>query len=122
MTKSEYLDRYAEGWMTGNIEMITEVLDDTYYLDDPDIGKVFKEDMPEYLGAAKEQVADLRGGEDTGVFYEFEDNISQEADGILTSWCWWSIPGTSLQGSGLTKIGDNGVLSERVAYYISPSQ
>ena len=36
---------------------------------------------------------------------------------MLTAWVWWSIPNTSIQGAGLIKVGDHGVVSERLAYY-----
>jgi hypothetical protein len=35
----------------------------------------------------------------------------------LTAWCWWKILGTDIQGSGLIKVGAEGILSERITYY-----
>ena len=48
---------------------------------------------------------------------ELIEVTTSEDGGILTAWCWWSIPGTEFQGSGLIKVGDSGVQSEKLTYY-----
>ena len=48
---------------------------------------------------------------------ELTEVTTNEDGGLLTAWCWWSIPGTALQGAGLIKVGDDGVRSEKLAYY-----
>ena len=42
--------------------------------------------------------------------------MKEEGDGLTAS-CWWAIPGTDFQGSGLIKVESDGVRSERIAYY-----
>jgi hypothetical protein len=43
--------------------------------------------------------------------------VTHEEEGVLTAWCWWAIPGTSIKGSGLIKINAQGVRSEVITYY-----
>ncbi len=53
----------------------------------------------------------------SGPLMELTEVTTGEDDGVLTAWCWWSIPGTAIQGSGLIKAGEIGVQSEKLAYY-----
>ena len=48
---------------------------------------------------------------------ELTEVTTGEDDGVLTAWCWWSIPGTAIQSSGLIKAGEIGVQSEKLAYH-----
>ena len=50
-------------------------------------------------------------------FIELSEIVTQEEGGILTAWAWWVVPGTPIEGSGLIKVGPNGVLSERLTFY-----
>ena len=62
-----------------------------------------------------------RTGESSELFMEFTEVVTAEDEDVVTSWCWWAIPGTDIQGSGLIKVGAEGVISERIAYYTSLS-
>lgn len=64
----------------------------------------------------------LRGGSAEGGLIELSHVFSEEADSVLTAWAWWSFPGTGIEGSGLIEVGDDGVRSERIAYYSHPRQ
>ncbi len=55
--------------------------------------------------------------EDVDKFMEISEVLTDEKDGILTAWCWWAIPGTNIRGSGLIKVGSEGVRSEVITYY-----
>ncbi len=59
----------------------------------------------------------IHGGQSAEQLIEVSEIVAGEEGGVLTAWCWWSVPGTELQGGGLIKVGDDGVLSERVTYY-----
>jgi hypothetical protein len=63
----------------------------------------------------------IHGGQSAEQLIEVSEIVAGEEGGVLTAWCWWSVPGTELQGGGLIKVGDDGVLSERVTYYTSLS-
>ncbi len=64
-----------------------------------------------------ELVASLRGADFDGPFMNLTEVVTNEEGGVLTASCWWAVPGTELQGSGLIKVTDDGVISERLAYY-----
>jgi len=53
---------------------------------------------------------------------ELSEVLTQEDEGVLTAWCWWSIPGTELKGSGLIKAGPTGIRSEVITYYTKLSE
>ncbi len=116
MSASDYLNRYAEGWTRGAAAIILESLDDGYELDDPNSGSISKAGLVEYLAGFKDQVQGIRG-QTSSAFMEISEVVTQEDGANLTAWVWWAVPETPIQGSGLIKVGPNGVLSERLAFY-----
>ncbi len=117
MNAGDKLGRYAEGWTKGDAEMILSAASESFVFDDPNAGAITREDFAEYLAGLREVVAAARGAEVGETFMELTEVLTQEADGGLSASCWWAIPGTDLQGSGLIKVGSDGVESERIAYY-----
>ena len=117
MSAVDHLGAYAHGWTNGDANKIIGSLSDWYVLDDPNEGKITKPDIANHLVAMKEAVASIRGEDYAGSFMELTEVTTREDSGVLTAWCWWSIPGTALQGTGLIKVGEDGVRSERLAYY-----
>ncbi len=117
MNAGEKLGRYAEGWTKGDAEMILSVASESFVFDDPNAGAIARKDFAEYLSGLREVVTAIRGADLGPSFMELSEVVTQEADGELSASCWWVIPGTELQGSGLIKVGSDGVKSERIAYY-----
>ncbi len=117
MSAADHLGAYAEGWTNGDADKIIGSVSDGFVLDDPNASKVGKVDLANYLAGMKEAVASIRGEDYSGLFMELTEVTTGEDGGVLTAWCWWSIPGTPLQGSGLIKVGDDGVQSEKLTYY-----
>jgi hypothetical protein len=117
MSAGDYLGTYAEGWTNGASDTILSAAADSFFVDDPDAGKIAKADLAKYLDGLKELAASIRGSDYDGPFMDLTEVVTKEEDGVLTASCWWAIPGTEIQGSGLIKVGDGGVLSERLAYY-----
>jgi hypothetical protein len=117
MSADEHLATYAEGWTKGDTDIIFKVLTESYVYDDPDAGRIAKHDFQEYMAGFKDKVASLRGGKPEPQFMELSEVVTQEAEGVITAWCWWAVPGTDIEGSGLIKVGLEGVLSERITYY-----
>jgi hypothetical protein len=117
MSASEHLGSYAQGWMDGDADLILRAVSETYTFDDPNAGPIPRKDFAPYLAQLKETVKSSRGGTLPAPFMEISEVVTQEKDGMMTAWCWWAIPGTPLKGSGLIKIGDDGVRSEVIAYY-----
>jgi hypothetical protein len=117
MSAADHLGAYAEGWTKGDVETILKAVSDDYIFDDPNAGKISKSAFAEYVSGMKEIVRTLRGGNLPDPFMELSEVVTQEEEGVLTAWCWWAVPGTELQGSGLIKVGAEGVYSEIITYY-----
>lgn len=92
-------------------------MDDNYQLDDPNSGTIPKTGISEYIARLVELVDNIRGASGQQPFMEVTEVVTSEEGNLLTAWVWWSIPNTSIQGAGLIKVGDHGVVSERLAYY-----
>ncbi len=104
--------------MTGSyFESSVSSVSSDYVLDDPNEGQITKEQFPTYMGQLKEIVSSLRGTDSETQFMELSEVVTLEEGDGLTAWCWWEIPGTGIQGSGLIKVGPEGVRSERLTYY-----
>ncbi len=117
MSAADHLGAYAEGWTNGDADKIIGSVSDDYVLDDPNGGKTGKVDFANYLAGMKEAVASMRSDNYSGPFMKLTEVTTREDGGVLTAWCWWSIPGTALQGAGLIKVGDDGVRSEKLTFY-----
>jgi hypothetical protein len=117
MSAADHLGAYAEGWSKGDAETILKAVSDGFIFDDPNAGKISKSKFAEYMSGMKETVRALRGGNLPDPFMELTEVVTQEEEGVLTAWCWWAVPGTELRGSGLIKIGAEGVNSEIITYY-----
>ncbi len=121
MSAADYLGTYAEGWTKGDASTILKAVSDDYTFDDPNAGKIGKSHFAEYLSKLKDGVRSARGSL-PDPFMELSEVVTQESDGVLTAWCWWEVPGTPVRGSGLIKVGANGVRSEVITYYAKPAE
>jgi len=65
----------------------------------------------------KETVANLRGGADNGPLMEMSEVVIKDDVLPVTVWAWWNVPDTPIAGSALVKVGEEGVISERLAYH-----
>ena len=117
MSAADFLGTYAEGWTNGDCEKILSVASDSFVFDDPNAGKVTKEGFEEFFAGLKELVGSIRGDGHDGPFMELSEVVTRDDEDGLTASCWWEIPGTDIQGSGLIKVSGDGVVSERIAYY-----
>ena len=117
MSASEHLGTYAEGWTKGDADTIVSAAAEGYTFDDPNTGVITKEEFADYMARLKDTVSSIRGGTQSETFMEISEVLTDEKDGILTAWCWWAIPGTEIKGSGLIKVGSEGVRSEVITYY-----
>lgn len=117
MTAADYLGIYAEGWTNGDADTILQAVSDDFTFDDPNTGKITKSELTEYVAGMKETVRSILGGDLPEPFLELSEVITQENDGETTAWAWWVVPGTELKGSGLIKVGADGVRSEVITYY-----
>ncbi len=114
-TQADHLGLYAKGWTEGDVDTILQSLADEYVMDDPNSGRITKAAFADYFNGFKAQMDNLR--DKSRPFLEVSELMTQEADGLLTAWVWWAVPGTPVQGSGLIKVGTHGVVSERLTFY-----
>ena len=121
MAAGDKLNQYAEGWTKGDAQIIVGALADSFQLDDPNAGKITKPGMTEYLAGMWEIVESIRG-KTSDPLIELTEIVTQDQEGVLTAWAWWVVPGTPIQGSGLIKVGDQGVISERLCYFTKLSE
>ena len=117
MSASEHLGTYAEGWTKGDADTIIKAVAEGFTFDDPNAGVIAQNEFANYMAGLKETVSSLRGGTQSETFMEISEVLADEKDGTLTAWCWWAIPGTEIKGSGLIKVGAEGVRSEVITYY-----
>lgn len=117
MSAAAHLDTYADGWSRGNAEAILLATSEDYTFDDPNCGLIRRQGFAAYLTGLMDAVKGLRGGTLPKPFMELSEVVTHEDRGVLTAWCWWRIDGTNMQGSGLIKVGAEGVRSEVVTYY-----
>ena len=118
MSAADHLGTYAEGWTKGDADTILKAVSNDYIFDDPNAGNIAKSKFAEYLSGVKETVRSLRGGNLPEPFMELSEIVTQENEGVLTAWCWWAIPGTNIKGSGLIKVGADGVHNKVITYYV----
>ena len=121
-TRGEYLGQYAEGWTQGDPDIIMRACAPSYQMVDPEYPlPIPLTRFVTYLAnlkEASEAAARSKGDPATQPFMELTEVVTQDDGHTLTAWCWWKIPGNGLEGSGLIKVTDQGVLSEKLAYYI----
>ena len=120
MSASDHLGRYAEGCIKGDPDTVVSSLADEYVLEDPPAGQISKSGFREYFLGVKEQVQSMGGGGDP--FMEITELLTGDQDGVLTAGAWWEILGTPIEGGGLIKVTDNGVISERLTYFAKPAE
>ena len=117
MSRADHLGAYAGGWTNGDPAAILAATADGYVFDDPNAGAIAKGDFAAYFAELKEMLDTIRGDTAQQTFIDLTEIATNDEGGVLTAWCWWSFPGTDIQGSGLLKVSDDGVVSERIAYY-----
>ena len=116
MSIQDHIAAFAEGWTKGDLERILASLAPQFRLDDPNAGEIAKGDIPAYLEAFKASVRELRGEDAEGPLMEMSEVVIKDDTLPASVWAWWIVPGTPLEGSALVKVGEEGVISERLAY------
>lgn len=116
MDKGQHLQAYAGGWVGGDAEAILGAVADSFVFHDP-AGAVAKANFAAYFTKLKDDVGKAGGNQPGTPFLEISEVVTNEAEGVLTAWCWWRYSGTDVGGSGLIKVGDQGVTSEHITHF-----
>jgi hypothetical protein len=100
---SEYLDRYLEGWVKGDLDMVVSACAEDFVIDDPVDGRFTK---AEY-GALWE----IQPESDI----ELSEIVTEENGDLVSQWGWFKLG--PQEGAFLNKAGPDGVHLTRIAYY-----
>lgn len=119
MSIQDHIAAYAEGWTLGDSEKIMSAVSPDIVFDDPNVGKIGRDALPDYIAGLKNAVAELRDGDDRGQLMEMSEVVIKDDEKPVSIWAWFTVPGTALAGSALIKVADDGVIEERLAYYTS---
>jgi hypothetical protein len=76
---SEHFNRYIEGWVKGDVEMILSACAEDFVFDDAIDGRYTKADFPAYFESLREGVL------------EVTDVVTQETGDLETAWCWYNL-------------------------------
>jgi len=120
MGRQDFAELYLHGWANGDASAIMRALADDYVFDNPRVGNITKPQFEAYFREFRKMVEAHRTGSASDKFMTFEDLVTADDGTTLTAWVWWRIPGTPLQGAGLAKITDAGVVLHRSAFYTVP--
>jgi hypothetical protein len=108
---SAHFDRYMEGWVKGDVEMLLSACAEDFVFDDAIDGRFTKAELPAYFESLAEGVLNVT------------DIVTEEIEGLETAWCWWKLEApsgaivVSQEGAALAKVGRDGVLSQKVTYW-----
>jgi hypothetical protein len=120
MRREDFAELYTHGWADGDASAIMRALADDYVFDNPRVGNITKPQFEAYFEELQKMVEAHRTGSASDKFMTFEDQATADDGTTLTGWVWWRIPGTPLQGAGLVRTTDAGVVFHRSAYYAAP--
>jgi hypothetical protein len=84
MSTADYLGTYAEGWGSGDSGIILSAASESFVFDDPNAGKIAKADFAAYFDGLTELVASIRGSDYDGPFMELTEVVTKEDDGVLS--------------------------------------
>ena len=107
---SDHLERFMQGWMSDDLDMILDACAADFVYDDPIDGRFNKTEFADYYrGLVRSDPV-------------FCDLVITKADGQEKAWCWWAWKPAGAaewaqQGSSLSKGSADGVHSDVIAYY-----
>jgi hypothetical protein len=100
---SEHLDRYLQGWVKGDVDMMVSACAEDFVMDDPVFGRFTKAEYRAYFEGQGEETA------------EFSEVVISEVGGLETQWGWYKQ--ASFEGAFLNKAGPEGVHSTKITYF-----
>lgn len=86
------------------------------HYDDPDTGRIERHQLVQFVDDFKQTAVDM-GEENAIPCLNYSAVVIDYDVSLVTVWCWWHVAGTSLQGCALIKVGEGGVLHEKIAYF-----
>ena len=117
MSVRQYIDTYLKGWELGDGALSLSVTADSFCYDDPNTGRIARHEFVEFVEEFKRAAIKMGGLENANPFLQYTDVVIKDDDSPATVWCWWQAVGTDLQGCALIKVGEAGVVHEKIAYF-----
>lgn len=117
MSVRQHIDTYLKGWELGDGALSLSVTAESFYYDDPNTGRIPRHQFVQFVEDFKSATVDMGGALNARPFLEYSDVVISDQRLPATVWCWWQAVGTALQGCALVKVGEVGVLHEKIAYF-----
>ena len=117
MSVKSIIDTYLKGWELGDGALSLSVTAECFYYDDPDTGRIQRDQFVEFVEDFKRAAVEMGAAVDANPFLQYSDVVIKDDENPVTLWCWWQAVGTELQGCALVKVGEQGVLHEKIAYF-----
>ena len=117
MNVRQIIATYLEGWELGDGALSLSVTADSFCYDDPNTGRIPRHEFVEFVEDFKRAAIEMGGAENANPFLQYSDVVIRDDELPATVWCWWQAVGTKLQGCALVKVGEEGVLHEKIAYF-----
>jgi len=117
MSVKQIIETYLKGWELGDGALSLSVTADSFCYDDPNSGRIARTDFVEFVEDFKRAAVEMGGAVDANPFLQYSDVVIKDDESPVTVWCWWQAVGTELQGCALVKVGEQGVLHEKIAYF-----
>ena len=117
MSVRQHIETYLKGWELGDGALSLSVTADSFCYDDPNTGRIPREEFVQFVEDFKSAAIDMGGALDANPFLQYSDVVIKDDALPAIVWCWWQAVGTELQGCALVKVGEEGVLHEKIAYF-----
>jgi len=117
VTVRQHIDTYLKGWELGDGALSLSVTADGFCYDDPNTGRIPRHEFVQFVEDFKSAAIDMGGEVNANPFLQYTDVVIKDDELPATVWCWWQAVGTELQGCALVKVGEEGVLHEKIAYF-----
>ena len=117
MSVQRIIDTYLKGWELGDGALSLSVTADSFCYDDPNSGRIARHEFIEFVEDFKRAAVAMGGAQNARPFLRYSDVVVKRDELPATVWCWWQAVGTELQGCALVKVGEEGVLHEKIAYF-----
>ena len=117
MSVRQHIETYLKGWELGDGALSLSVTADSFCYDDPNTGRIPRDEFVQFVEDFKNAAVEMGGEAGANPFLQYSDVVIRDDELPATVWCWWQAVGTELQGCALVKVGEEGVLHEKIAYF-----
>jgi hypothetical protein len=117
MSITEIIETYLKGWKLGDGELSLTATADSFHYDDPNTGRIQRHELVQFVNDFKSAAVEMGAAVNANPFLIYSDVVIDYNTSPVTVWCWWQANGTDLQGCALVKVGEEGVLHEKIAYF-----